>query len=125
MAIADDAIEIELTNSIIQQLIDGEDALSLRAKLEASLDSQVADRVFRSAFSQYSAAKEAGTLNDLQYDVAFSKRPAAASRQRAGLNVIALGIVLTAISYYCAVPGATYTVPVGTFAYGAWLLISD
>jgi hypothetical protein len=44
-------VEIELTSSSTQLLVDGKNSLSLKAA-----------RVFRSAFSRYSAAKESGMI---------------------------------------------------------------
>jgi hypothetical protein len=116
--------ELELRNGSIQQLIDGMDPLSLKAELESRLDTQLAARIFQSAFSRYSAAKESGSLHELQYDLHFSKR-SSGNRERAGLSVLILGVLLTAISFYMALPGATYTIYVGLIAFGVWLLISS
>jgi hypothetical protein len=121
----DDTLEFELTNSSIQQLLDGENPLTLKARLETSLDAELASRIFQSAVSRYAAAQESGKLHELQYDVTFSKKPTVATRSRAGLNVVILGLLLTAISYYFSVPGAAYTIYVGIIAYGVWLLISS
>ena len=55
----DEALEIEPTSSSIQQPIDGENSLPLKAEPE---DPQLARRIIRSAFSQYSAAKESGLI---------------------------------------------------------------
>jgi hypothetical protein len=67
----DDALEIELTNSSIQQLIDGEDPAWVKARLETRLDPELANPIFQSAYSRYAAAKQSGTLTDLQYELAF------------------------------------------------------
>jgi hypothetical protein len=55
----DEALEIELTSSSVQQPIHGENSLPLKAESE---DRQLARRIFRSAFSRYSAAKESGLI---------------------------------------------------------------
>jgi predicted anti-sigma-YlaC factor YlaD len=120
-----DSLEAELTNSSIQQLLDGEEPSALRARLEASLDAESAARIFLTAISRYSAAKRSDTLHELQHEVYFAKRPSVASNGWAGLNVVILGLLLTAISYYFAAPGPTYTIYVGIIAYGVWLLIAS
>jgi hypothetical protein len=57
----DEALEIELTNGLMQQT-DGENPPPLKARLEIHLDDRLASRIFRSAFSLYSAAKESGLV---------------------------------------------------------------
>jgi hypothetical protein len=120
-----EALETELANSAIQRLIDGEDHLSVKASLERYLDPNLASRVFQTAFSRFHAAQESGTLHELQHSVYFAKRPSVAHRSRAGLNVLILGVAATALSYFFAPPGATFTIFVGFIAYGVWLLISS
>jgi hypothetical protein len=58
----DEVFEIEPTNSSIWRPIDRETPLSLEAEPKTHLDSQFAGRIFRSAFSLYSAAKESGLI---------------------------------------------------------------
>jgi len=120
-----EASETELANSAIKRLIDGEDPLSVKTSLEHHLDPDLARRVFQTAFSQFHAAQESGTLHELQHSVYFAKRPSVAHRARAGLNVLILGLAATALSYFFAPPGATFTIFVGFIAYGVWLLISS
>ena len=120
-----EASETELANSVIQRLIEGEDPLSVKKSLEHHLDPNLASQVFQTAFSQFHAAQDSGTLHELQHSVYFAKRPSVAHRSRAGLNVLILGVAATALSYFFAPPGATFTIFVGFIAYGVWLLISS
>jgi hypothetical protein len=117
--------ETELTNRTIQRLIDGEDPLTVKEGLDQQLDTNLADRVFRAAFSRFHAARQSGTLDELQHSVYFARRPSVASQSRAGLNVLILGLAVTAFSYFSAPAGATFTIFVGLIAYGVWLLISS
>jgi hypothetical protein len=125
MTQTNDASETELVNSAIQRLIDGEDPLSVKTTLEHHLDPNLASQVFQTAFSKFHAAQESGTLHELQYGAYFAKRPSVARRSRAGVNVLLLGTAATALSYYFAPPGATFTIFTGLIAYGAWLLYSS
>lgn len=120
-----EGLETELANSAIQRLIDGEDPLSVKASLEHHLDPSFAAKIFQTAFSKYHAAQKSGTVDELQHNIYFAKRPSVAHRSRAGLNVLILGVIATALSYFFAPAGATFTIFVGLIAYGVWLLISS
>lgn len=122
--LTDEKIEDELTNVTILRLVGGEDPLTVKASLHQQLDATIAGRVFQAATSQIDAARRSGTLNELEQRKYFAKRPSAAYRSRAGLNVLILGVGATALSYFFAPPGATFTIFVGFIAYGVWLLIS-
>ena len=120
-----EASETELTNGAIQRLIDGEDPLSLKTSLENQLDPELASRIFETAFSKFHAAQDSETLLELQHSIYFAKRPSVAHRAAAGRNVLILGVSATAVSYFFAPPGATFTIFASVIAYGAWLLISS
>jgi len=120
-----EALETELTNGAIQRLIDGEDLLSLKTSLENQLDSDLASRIFEEAFSRFHAAQDSETLLELQHSIYFAERPSVAHRVAAGRNVLILGVSATAVSYFFAPPGATFTIFAGVIAYGAWLFISS
>jgi hypothetical protein len=119
------ALETELANRTILRLIDGEDPLTVKASLEQQLDTNLAGRIFQTAFSQFHVAQQSGALHELQHSVYFANRPSVAHRSRAGLNVLILGVAATTLSYFFASPGATFTVFVGLIAYGVWLSISS
>jgi hypothetical protein len=119
------ALEQELTNDTIQRLIDGQDPLSVKANLEQHLDANLAEQVFQAALSRFHAARETGTLHELQHAAYFAKRPSVARRARSGVNVLILGVAASALSYYFAPPGAKFKIFVGIIALGAWLLISS
>ena len=121
----DEALETELTNGAIQRLIDGEDPVSLKTSLESQFDSDLASRIFKNAFSRFQAAQDSETLLQLQHSTYFAKRPSVAHRAAAGRNVLILGVSATAVSYFFAPPGATFTIFAGVIAYGAWLFIAS
>ncbi len=116
--------ELEWTNLSIRKLLDGVDPAALKAELDRALDPHASARIYDAALAQYSAAKQAGRLDELEYEIYFPKKKPASSRERWGLGLLAFGILATAISFFLAAPGATYTVYVGLIAAGIWLLVS-
>lgn len=119
-----ETVEAEVTNVCIQRFLDGADESILRTELDANFEPGLAKRIFETATAKYSAAKEAGTLHELQHDIYFSGRPSVARRELAAVVIIALGLLLSAISYYFTARGVIHTLYAGAVAYGVWLLIT-
>jgi hypothetical protein len=113
----------EIHEALLERIIKGESPETL---LEVLRDREVSDEIAGAlvarAVKEYEEAKQTGRLVDLEYDLAFRKKPQS-RKTIGGVALISLGVLMSAGSYLVSAPGTTYTLYIGLIAMGAILLL--
>jgi hypothetical protein len=124
---ADERIDLDrLRGMLVKRLIRKEEIDDLRRQLTSRLGHEKGNKLLNQAVKEYENLKTSVNWKEVEYNAFFKERKITRHGKRkiiVGAIFIVLSIIATVESYINALPGGTYSIAIGAFAFGLYLII--